>query len=259
MQDSELQMLRVGAFVVALMGALAVERLRPHGRMRPSLRVNATLWLASACVTALVCGACGFVAARWAEHHAAGILARTTAPAWVEALVAIVALDLVSYAWHRANHRVKLLWRFHQVHHADETFTATTSVRFHPGEILLAIPVRLAAIVALAPSPYAVLLFETLYATANAFEHGDIDLPPALERVLGRVLVVPAFHRRHHSQRRDELDSNFATIFVVWDRWFGTFGASSSRDRYRIGLPLTTCPSGIRALLMPFRQIVPNR
>jgi sterol desaturase/sphingolipid hydroxylase (fatty acid hydroxylase superfamily) len=39
-----------------------------------------------------------------------------------------------------ANHRVPLLWRFHQVHHADARFHVTTGLRFHPGELLLALP-----------------------------------------------------------------------------------------------------------------------
>jgi sterol desaturase/sphingolipid hydroxylase (fatty acid hydroxylase superfamily) len=224
--------------------------------MRPSLRVHATLWAVSAALTTLVCGACGFAAARASEAAGFGVLARVAAPAWAEALAAVLALDLVSYAWHRANHRVPFLWRFHRVHHADETFTATTAVRFHPGEILMSLPVRLAAIVALGPGVYAVLAFEVAYAAANVFEHADIDLPPKLERALVPVLVVPAFHRRHHSRRRAELDSNFATIFIVWDRWLGTYGASTSRDRYMIGLSNTSCRTGLRALLLPFRPLL---
>jgi sterol desaturase/sphingolipid hydroxylase (fatty acid hydroxylase superfamily) len=39
-----------------------------------------------------------------------------------------------------------VLWRFHQVHHSDAAFTVSTGVRFHPGELLLSLPLRLAAV-----------------------------------------------------------------------------------------------------------------
>jgi sterol desaturase/sphingolipid hydroxylase (fatty acid hydroxylase superfamily) len=117
--------------------------------------------------------------------------------------VGIVGLGFVSYVWHRANHRVSFLWRFHQAHHSDSQFTVTTALRFHPGELLLALPVRLLAVVVLGVPVASVIVFEVVFAFASFVEHGNIDLPRRVERALGRVLITPALHRRHPASRRD--------------------------------------------------------
>jgi sterol desaturase/sphingolipid hydroxylase (fatty acid hydroxylase superfamily) len=146
------------------------------------------------------------------------------------------------------------LWQFHQVHHSDTTFTVSTGVRFHAGELLLSLPVRLAAVVALGAPAEGVLLFELLFTVANLVEHGDISMPARLEHRLGQVLVTPALHRRHHSKEVTELNTNFGTIFSLWDRWFGTFLASGSDAAVQTGLPgISDAPGLFQAVLFPLR------
>src|SRR5262249_34081055 len=147
-----------------------------------------------------------------------GLLNALGAPLWVAVVGTVFALDAVSYLWHRANHGVAFLWRFHRVHHADEALSISSSLRFHPGEILLAVPVKLAAIAALGAPVAGVAAFDALFGAANALEHANVDLPARLERALGRALITPALHRRHHSVSRAEHDTNFGTIFSFWDR-----------------------------------------
>jgi len=70
------------------------------------------------------------------------------------------------------------------------------------------------------------------------------------------VLIVPALHRRHHSRKPDELNSNYGTIFSLWDRGFGTFGWSPHREGLAIGLPGTDVPLGAgQALRLPFGRV----
>lgn len=205
-------------------------------------------------VLGLVCGACACTAARWAEAREIGLFHGIDVPAWLVVVVTIFALDLVSYAWHRANHVVPILWRFHQVHHSDRAFTVSTGLRFHPGELLLSLPVRLTAVVALGASPAAVVAFEILFAIANLAEHGDIDLPRRAETALGRFCITPALHRRHHSRDWARLNTNFGTVFVLWDRLFGSHSPSFSEEGVETGLPdLETSPSLREALLLPAR------
>jgi len=191
-------------------------------------------------------------AARWAERAGFGLLHQLPAPVWAAIPLTLLLLDLVSYGWHRANHRVALLWRLHRVHHSDPTFTVSTGVRFHPGELLLSLPIRVAAILLVGASVVAVLIFEVVFTFANLIEHGDIDLPRPAERLLTPVLVTPALHRRHHTRSGRARDSNFGTIFSTWDRLFGTYFPSDSTAQIQTGLPdLEAVPLG-RALLMPF-------
>ncbi len=255
--ETSYQLARGAALAAAVVLGLSLERWRPHERLRPAWRTNVGLWAIDALVTAVVCGACGWVVAAWAAGQGLGLLAWLGVSPWAAVGLGILGLDVVSYAWHRANHQVPLLWRFHQVHHADASFHVTTALRFHPGEILLALPVRLAAIVALGVPPEGVLLFELVFGVANLLEHGNFDLPGRLEPVVRRVFVTPALHRGHHACDWRELDTNFGTVFSIWDRLARTFHAGDPNRRVLTGLPgrprLAT-PGLTESLLMPFAR-----
>jgi sterol desaturase/sphingolipid hydroxylase (fatty acid hydroxylase superfamily) len=245
--------LRLAGFAAAIAMAWLLQRMRPHTGGGSSLRVNLGVWAVNGVVMTAVCGACACAAAQWAEAQGLGLLRMVPLPVFVGLPFSVAALDLVSYLWHRANHCVPFLWRFHSVHHSDDHFTVSTALRFHPGELLLSLPIRLVAVVALGISPGVVVAFEIVFALANFVEHGDIALPVALEQALGRVVVVPAFHRHHHSTNAAELNSNFGTILIVWDRWLGTFGASTSLAHYRTGLASVSVTTLAGALWLPLR------
>jgi sterol desaturase/sphingolipid hydroxylase (fatty acid hydroxylase superfamily) len=251
--EARFQVLRSVGFVAALALALLLQQLRPHARLRGSWRVNGGLWLANLIVIGTVCGACACTVARWAANAGVGALNLMPAPPWIGIPVTVIVLDLVSYLWHRANHRVSFLWRFHQVHHSDPTFTTSTGVRFHPGELLLSLPIRLIAVVLIGASAGAVVLFELVFTVANLVEHGDIDLPMRFERLTGRVLVTPALHRRHHAKRGPDRDTNFGTIFAIWDRFLGTRTDSDSATAVDTGL------SGVEGLTLPGVFVLPLR
>ena len=253
MTEIEFQITKSVGFVLALAVAVGWQWLRPHAPIDGSWRVNASLWLVNACVLGLVCGACACAVSRWAEIEGLGVLNAASAPTWVAIPVSILALDAVSYAWHRANHVVPFLWRFHQVHHSDPTFTTTTALRFHPGELLLSLPLRLAAVAALGVPIGGVIVFELYFAFQNMFEHGNIDLSAEVEKRVAWLLVTPALHRRHHSRRSEELNSTYGTIFPLWDRGLGSFGGSSSSVSVRTGLPGAEHVLGpAAALALPF-------
>jgi sterol desaturase/sphingolipid hydroxylase (fatty acid hydroxylase superfamily) len=250
--ESEFQVIRIAGFAAAAGVAVALQRLRPHDRQYRARWVNVALWVINGVVMSAVCGACACTVARWAGTAQAGLLNNIAASAWVSILVAVLALDFVSYAWHRANHRIPLLWRFHQVHHSDLSFTVSTAVRFHPVELLLSLPIRLLAVVLIGAPAMAVVVFEVIFAFANLFEHGNIGLPLRFEQRVAGLLVTPALHRRHHASRRPELDSNFGTILTLWDRLLGTYGRSSSATRFETGLP-----SGARARTLGEALLLP--
>ena len=251
MTESQFQVLRGAAFVVALTLALLLQRLRPHARLRGSWSVNGGLWFTNLIVLGTVCGACACTVARWAADSGIGVLNTVPTPRWLGVLAAIAALDLVSYGWHRANHRLPFLWRFHQVHHSDPTFTASTGVRFHPGELLLSLPVRLTAVAVVGASAEAVVFFEIVFTIANLVEHGDINLPLRFERLMGRVFITPALHRRHHTKCGPDRDTNFGTILATWDRLFGTRADNDSATAIETGLP------GLGPLTLPRVFVLP--
>jgi len=189
--------------------------------------------------------------ARW------GLLNNVPLPSWAKFIAALLALDLAIYLQHVMLHAVPLLWRLHRMHHADLDFDVTTGARFHPVEILLSMGLKLAVVAALGTPALAVLIFETALNATSMFNHGNVMLPPALDRVLRAVVVTPDMHRVHHSVRPNETNSNFGFNFPWWDRLFGTYRAqpADGHEGMIIGLDSFRDPAQLRLdrmLVQPF-------
>lgn len=168
------------------------------------------------------------LAVEWAAlttAHGIGLAPVLGVPYWAACLLGIALLDLVIYAQHAAFHHVPFLWRFHRVHHADLEVDVSTGVRFHPGEIVLSMLIKFAAIALLGVPAAAVVAFEVVLSTTSLFHHANLALPRTLDRVLRLVIVTPDVHRVHHSTVRAETNSNFGFSVTWWDRLFGTFRA----------------------------------
>jgi sterol desaturase/sphingolipid hydroxylase (fatty acid hydroxylase superfamily) len=148
----------------------------------------------------------------------------------------LLILDCWIYWWHRTNHLVPFLWRWHQVHHLDDTLDTTSAVRFHVGEVILSSLVRAAVIFALGIPLLTVVIFEILVTSASIFQHSNLRLPPKLEKVLSWIIVTPSIHWIHHHAIRRDTDSSYSNILSFWDRLFGTSSATIRTPELRIGL-----------------------
>ncbi len=165
-----------------------------------------------------------------AEARGWGVLNLLDLPNWLAILISVIALDFVIYLQHIIFHAVPALWRLHRMHHADLDFDVTTGARFHPVEIILSILLKFAAIVVIGPPAVAVVIFEVLLNGTSMFNHGNVRLPLALDRVLRWIIVTPDMHRVHHSEIPAETNSNFGFSLPYWDRLFGTY-----RDQPSLG------------------------
>lgn len=199
-------------------------------------RTNLTLAAFNAAVTGLVCGGCLCGVSQQAAQYGFGLFLVARLPPAITILVCVVALDGVAWAWHRANHRMPALWRFHAVHHSDTVYDVSTAVRFHLGEIVVALIVRGIAVLLLGAPVAAILAFEIIYSLFNFMAHGSIALPGGLDRFLSRLVVTPAYHRVHHSRNAHQQHTNFGTIFAVWDRIFKTSQPWTPPTSYSVGL-----------------------
>ncbi len=157
------------------------------------------------------------------EAHGWGLLNQLALPGWLAVLVTILVLDLVIYLQHVLFHAVPGLWRLHRMHHADLEIDVTTGIRFHPGEIVLSMLIKIGVVVALGAPAVGVLLFEVLLNATSMFNHGNVRLPLPLDRALRWLLVTPDMHRVHHSIVPSETNSNFGFNLAWWDRLFGTY------------------------------------
>jgi sterol desaturase/sphingolipid hydroxylase (fatty acid hydroxylase superfamily) len=172
----------------------------------------------------------------WTSSHGLGVLRLLSWPAWGETILAFVLLDLWIYIWHRANHSIPFLWRFHRMHHSETSLDATSGLRFHPGEIILSGLARLVVVPALGIGLPQLVLYETVLFFAVLFHHSNVSLPRWLDHGLLVVVVTPAMHRTHHSRWRPETDSNYGSVFSHWDRLLRSFRLRQDAREIRIGL-----------------------
>ncbi|NBC15579.1 MAG: sterol desaturase family protein [Gammaproteobacteria bacterium] len=152
------------------------------------------------------------------------------------AALTFVLFDGWMYAWHRANHRIPFLWRFHRVHHTDPAMDSTTALRFHPGEILLSALANCLVLMALGMSLGMLVLYKSVMVLVIMFHHSNLAVPARLDARLRRLIVPPSMHRVHHSAVRAETDSNYGTVFSFWDRLFGSFRLRDDPEAIRFGI-----------------------
>ena len=235
--------IRLTAFGGVLLAMLTLQHLFPRKQRVASAlarwRTNGLLVVIDSIAVRLLGPFIAVVVAAWAGRHSIGLFALTPLPIWLEIILAIILLDMAIYAQHVASHKIPMLWRFHQVHHADRDIDATTGVRFHPVEIIISMLYKAALMVLIGPAVVAVIMFEVLLNGSAIFNHANVLLPKGLDRVLRRVIVTPDMHRVHHSVYRDETDSNYGFFLSVWDHVFKTWRAEP-RDGHAamvIGLP----------------------
>jgi len=172
-------------------------------------------------------------------------------------VLTVLVLDLAMYVWHRLNHTIPLLWRFHRVHHTDLNVDISSAARFHFGEVAGSTIITYTVMLFLGATIVEVRLFQVALFLMAQFEHSNIKLHPKLEESLWLFLVPPAMHRIHHSDVKSQTDSNYGTIFSFWDRMFGTFVKDVDQDKIVFGLKEFDNPKELtllKLLTLPFRR-----
>jgi sterol desaturase/sphingolipid hydroxylase (fatty acid hydroxylase superfamily) len=220
-------LIRVGFFLSVFALVALWELASPRRALQLSRRqrwtANLGLVLLNTVIVRLLFPAAAVgMAALGGERHW-GLLNNVALPFWLAVPLAVVAMDFVIWLQHVFMHAVPAFWRLHRVHHADIDHDLTTGARFHPIEIVLSMGIKFATIALLGAPVLAVVIFEVLLSACAMFNHGNIRLPAALDRVLRWLIVTPDMHRVHHSVEDDESNSNFGFNLTWWDRLFGTY------------------------------------
>lgn len=155
-------------------------------------------------------------------------------PFWLRLTTDLLALEFYIYWWHRANHEIPFLWRFHRVHHYDSFLDVTSALRFHPGEMILSAFARGLYVFLLGISIPAILIFDALVIISAGFHHSNVALPDRIDRSLRPLIVTPGHHRIHHIPKRQYTDSNYGTLVTVFDRFFGSWRDAPREGRYGV-------------------------
>jgi len=257
-------MVRFGVFLAIFLLMVLWEFLRPTRRPRLTRRERWSINLGLAVLNVLLMrvsiGAAAFLAANWAVQQQLGLFNNLTMPDWLILLLSLLILDLAIYAQHVVAHRWKWFWRLHQVHHTDLDFDTTTALRFHPFEIMLSMLYKVVLVIALGVPPVAVIVFEIILNACALFNHGNVSLPPSLERILRYLLVTPDMHRIHHSAQPSETDSNYGFSLSCWDRLFKTYCHQAHQPQTSMNIGLNSFRiqqdlGMLRLLTLPFRPL----
>ena len=212
---------------------LAAFRSRPKDGKRIALNVGLTLTVFA--LNLLLFGT-GLLVVHGLNEGGFGLAQWLDLPLVASVLVALVVLDLATWALHLAMHKTPVLWRLHRLHHADTFLDVTTTLRQHPGETVLRTAVTL-GVGALLGAPVAVIAAYRSLSVLNAvFEHANFRLPRGLDRLLALAWVTPDLHKMHHSNVAAETDSNYGNLLSLFDRAFGTYTCGSGTGAVVYGL-----------------------
>lgn len=170
------------------------------------------------------------------ESKGWGLLHFFVLPFWLTLLLTILLLDGWMYIWHRANHRLPFLWRFHRFHHKDTKMNSTTAVRFHIVELWLSYPAKAAVCLLLGVSYLPLLIYETLFFTAVVVHHSNIFISEKTDRIYRLLFASPVMHRIHHSDSLEDTNSNYGSLFSFWDRLLGSW-RGAYQTQFQFGVP----------------------
>ena len=172
-------------------------------------------------------------------------------------IAAFLLMDYTYYLWHVATHKLPFLWRFHRVHHLDPDLDMSTAVRFHALDMLISTPMRMLQLRISGADPETHNIWRGFFMGSVLFHHSNLRLPDGVDEALSTVITTPRMHGIHHSQRLDEMDSNWSSGISWWDRLHGTFRADVAQDAITIGVDDADAARQIAllpALLSPFRN-----
>jgi sterol desaturase/sphingolipid hydroxylase (fatty acid hydroxylase superfamily) len=236
--------LETASAFVMLAGLLLWESLMPcmsffkdavRSRLVHGVR-NFALGLVNAACTAALLSTLWAAATAWAARTHFGVLNWLDLQGAWRWVALLLLFDCWMYGWHRAMHRIPLLWRLHRVHHSDPQMDVTTAQRFHFGEIILSSLARTPVLALLGMTLDELTIYETLAFAVVQLQHANVALPPTLERVARWLIVTPALHKVHHSRIRAETDSNYASLLAWWDLLFQSRRQRSDLHTISFGL-----------------------
>ncbi len=220
----------LGVFLVVALGELAAPRRRLITSKSARWFANLGIVVINTAIARLLFpGAAVGMALIAAQKHW-GFFNNVDAPYWVAVVSSIIILDLMIYLQHVMFHAVPVLWRLHMMHHADLDFDLTTGTRFHPLEIAISMLIKIAVVVLIGAPAVSVIMFEVLLNGTSMFNHSNLFVPVAIDRMLRLFVVTPDMHRVHHSVSDLETNSNFGFNLPWWDRLIGTY-----RDQPKLG------------------------
>ena len=194
--------------------------------------------------------------AAWTHAHAPSAWWPHQWPLFGQALLMVLAVDLLRYWLHRACHTLPALWRLHEVHHSPDILYTLNVGRFHPLEKVLHFSLDTVPFVLLGVAPEVVAAYFLFYAVNGFFQHSNLQLRYGF---LNYVVGSAETHRWHHARDPKVAYCNFGNTTIVWDLLFGTWYLPKDRS-LEIGIPDRDYPKDFWSqMFTPFRRARTSR
>jgi alkylglycerol monooxygenase len=229
--------LAVPFFLLALIVEISIDRLKQTGYYRSNDAINSISAGILSTSTKYFTNIIQWIILGFVLRHFALIDMQVN---WFDAsfqgillwIAAAIGWDFCYYWNHRFGHEISILWAAHAVHHQSEDYNLSTALRqtsssflfswiFYVPLYVIGFPVEILVTVGAAN-----LLYQFWVHTQHVNRLGVLD----------RILVTPSNHRVHHAQNERYIDKNYGGIFILWDRFFGTFAEENDADPVVFGV-----------------------
>lgn len=220
----------IPGFVLLIVAEMLVWRARDRRRYEPRDTLTSLALGLGSTVAGLLSGGLVFAMAVWVHQYRLFEIGW----AWYWFVIAFVLDDLAYYVFHRSAHRVRWFWASHVIHHSSQHYNLSTALRqtwtgFLSAGFLFRLPLFLIGF-----PPAMVFFVAGLNLVYQFWIHTEAvgRMPAWFEAVMN----TPSHHRVHHATNPRYLDKNYAGVFIVWDRLFGTFEAERDDEAIRYGI-----------------------
>lgn len=171
------------------------------------------------------------------EKNNFGLLNHITLPSTVEIILGMLLIDFGSYMFHNVQHRISFFWKFHSIHHSDLNLNASSSLRFHPVDVILSQGIWPSLwIMVMGISMTSFIIYGTIALPLLIMQHSNIKLPVMVEKYGRLIFSTPGWHKIHHSDEQKLTDSHYGDVFTFWDRIFGTWHKAADPEKIHYGL-----------------------
>ncbi|WP_447727842.1 sterol desaturase family protein [Sphingomonas koreensis] len=222
--------LAIPAFVALVLTEMLVARLKDRSRYCPRDTLTSLMLGFGSTIASVLAGGAVFALATWVHQFRLFDISY----AWYWFALAFVLDDLAYYVFHRSAHRVRWFWASHVIHHSSQHYNFSTALRqTWTGFFSLGFIFRLPLFLIGFP-PGLVFFCAGLNLVYQFWIH--TEMVGRMPRWFEALMNTPSHHRVHHATNARYLDKNYAGVFIVWDRMFGTFEPERDNDRPRYGI-----------------------
>jgi sterol desaturase/sphingolipid hydroxylase (fatty acid hydroxylase superfamily) len=217
-------------FILLVLGEMFTARRRDPAGFEPHDSMTSLMLGVGSQVAGLFVAGATVALATWAYHYRLF----TIGWAWWAWIACFLLDDLAYYVFHRSAHRVRWFWASHVVHHSSQHYNLTTALRqtwtgFFSLTFLFRLPLFFIGF-----HPVMVFFCGGLNLIYQFWIHTEaIKRCPAWFEA---VMNTPSHHRVHHATNPRYLDANYAGVFIIWDRMFGSFVPEDDEDAIRYGI-----------------------